>query len=247
MSETEGAGGAASIEPKVTKSKGPSDVFENPAYEFLFLGILFAVFLVVRILVHPQSNTPDWVEAPVIVGPLVSALLTFDFCVRFILASLPDRDVIAIFSSIILLVLALIINFFLSSVNIWYLHLALLLTLFLVFCVWDYIIIRFTGVASDIKDEVRRGSYFINLPTLVTVILVFAFLWAIVGLNLDTASLGHLESPVTIVDGKGIHSSPTQPIVAAFTAGATSFHLFLAAIAYFIVSGRASPLVGFLR
>ena len=200
-----------------------------------------------------HSFFPNPHEWPIYISPILAGMLTTDQCFRLASSELnrPTEDIcrkaLLAYGILTLIVLFLCTN--LTMHHHWITHLCLLYLLFLVFLLWDYYICRHTNADTASKTYVLMGSQYINIPTIITLTLIFSFLLVVRGMSADP--LGIIPEVKNNTDADKFAVLPLNYrkdiVLSAFTVGVVSFHTFVASTAYYMLSGRGEWITRYFR
>lgn len=134
-----------------------------------------------------------------------------------------NGNMIALIWSALGFAIVAVICVFLTILQAWHAHLLLMLLLFLYFISWDFCILHLSSADTTYKDEVRTAHRNINAPTIITLLIVFAYLFAV-----DSNDWWDLRKITKTTSGFGL--------IEAFTSGVIAFHLGIAGFAYLLTT-----------
>lgn len=97
----------------------------------------------------------------------------------------------------------------------WNLHLGSVFLLFSIYIIWDYILFKNLPETDFRRNEIRNGSFFINIPTVVISLLSYLYLILVRCISIKP---------------------PFDP--ETYVSGLITFHLGVASISYLIVSNQ---------
>ncbi|MGJ3260798.1 MAG: hypothetical protein ACFE0S_14465 [Rhodospirillales bacterium] len=139
------------------------------------------------------SGMPEYHQFPIFVAPGFTAGVAFAITVAYLL---DERQHLKVFNdnrpkdqprlepSMALLIcsmtIALFVIFFcfaMSAVHSWQLHLLLMIIIYLLFLVWDIIVLKFVRL-EEIKEKVRSVSKSVNIPTLCSLVAAAIFVFS---------------------------------------------------------------------
>ena len=155
----------------------------------------------------------SFIQAPIFVAPCLTIAVAIAVLAPYMVnKGLKSSDN---WTSIGVAAITIILCEILALAHTWYLHLLVMMLLFSLFIFWDIKLARSVR-STDLRSEIINGSKFINIPTLVILVIALLFLCLLQFFGPDNLNVGSYRS--------------------SFVTGLVTFHLGVSSVSYFLVS-----------